>query len=130
MARILNGICAGHGSEGDIQELEVLGRVMVDASLCALGGTAPNPVLSNLRYFRDEFEAHVLDRRCPAGVCRALITYSIDPERCNGCALCARACPAAAITGEIKQLHVIDPNVCDQCGTCYDACKVDAIIRI
>jgi len=129
MARILTGICAGKGEEKDIETLEDIGRTMVDASLCALGGTAPNPVMSTIRYFRDEYEAHIRDGKCPAGVCRALITYRIDAEKCTGCTVCAKDCPSEAIIGESKQVHTIIEEKCIKCGVCYDSCKFDAILR-
>jgi ferredoxin len=97
-------------------------------SLCALGGTAPNPVLTTLRYFRDEYVAHVRDHRCPAKVCKPLLTFMVDAENCTGCGACLRACPADAITGERKEVHEIDPDLCIQCGVCYETCRFDAIL--
>jgi NADH:ubiquinone oxidoreductase subunit F (NADH-binding)/(2Fe-2S) ferredoxin/NAD-dependent dihydropyrimidine dehydrogenase PreA subunit len=129
MREILTRICDGKGEEGDKEKLEDLCELMVEGSLCALGGTAPNPVLSTLRYFEDEYMAHIRDRRCPAGVCRALITYRIDAGKCTGCTLCARHCPVNCITGETKKVHKIDVSVCIKCGSCYDACKFDAVVR-
>jgi NAD-dependent dihydropyrimidine dehydrogenase PreA subunit len=124
---ILERICSGEGRSGDIALLEELGELLEGFSLCALGRTAANPVLSTIRYFREEYEAHIHDRRCPAGVCKALITYSIDPEECTGCAACARQCPQEAISGEKKEPHVIDQDLCIRCGVCLDTCKFGAI---
>ncbi len=125
---ILTDITEGRGKEGDIELLEELGGVIKDAALCALGGTAPNPVLSTIRYFRDEYEAHIRDKRCPAGACKALITFSIDEEKCTGCGRCAKACPQEAILGEKKKPHSIDSDKCIRCGLCRDSCKFEAII--
>jgi NADH:ubiquinone oxidoreductase subunit F (NADH-binding)/(2Fe-2S) ferredoxin len=130
MNMVLQRICDGEGKEGDIELLEEISTCMIDAALCALGTSAPNPVLSTIKYFREEYEEHIREGKCRAGVCKALITYDIDPDKCSGCTLCARACPVSAISGETKKLHVIDPNVCDRCGACYDACTFDAIIRV
>ncbi len=128
MLDMLTDITEGRGSEEDLGLLEELGGVIKEASLCGLGGTAPNPLLSTLRYFRDEYQAHVLHKRCPAGVCKALITYSVDEVKCTGCRVCARECPEEAISGEKKKLHVIDPARCIKCGLCRDLCKFDAIL--
>ena len=129
MAEILEDITNGKGKPGDIELLEEMSTVIKDTSLCALGGTAPNPVLSTIRYFRDEYDAHINDKKCPAGVCQALIQYSINPKKCIGCGACLKQCPQEAITGEKKQPHTIDPEKCIKCGACYDACKFDAIKR-
>jgi NADH:ubiquinone oxidoreductase subunit F (NADH-binding)/(2Fe-2S) ferredoxin/Pyruvate/2-oxoacid:ferredoxin oxidoreductase delta subunit len=128
MYEILGNICSGEGKDGDIELLEDLSNAVKDASLCALGRTAPNPVLTTLRYFRDEYEAHINERRCPAGACKALITYSIDPEKCKACMLCVKNCPAEAISGEAKQPQVIDEASCIRCGACRDYCKFEAVI--
>ena len=127
MREILEDICAGKGTEGDIELLEKIATGVADGSLCALGGSAPNPVLSTIRYFRDEYDAHIKDHRCPAGVCKALITYSIDPEKCTGCGLCVKVCPTQATSGEKKKAHTIDNNKCTRCGACIESCKFDAI---
>ncbi len=129
MAEILENITNGKGKPGDIELLEEISTVIKDTSLCALGGTAPNPVLSTIRYFRDEYDVHIKDKKCPAGVCQALIQYSINPKKCIGCGACLKQCPQEAITGEKKQPHIIDPEKCIKCGACYDACKFDAIKR-
>jgi len=128
MRLILDKISEGNGSEADIATLEWMGQAIIDGSLCALGGTAPNPVLSTIRYFRDEYEAHIKDKKCPAGVCKALITYSIDPEACTGCHVCARICPTDAATGEKKAAHTIDQEKCIKCGACFESCKFDAVV--
>ncbi|MGA9111681.1 MAG: NADH-ubiquinone oxidoreductase-F iron-sulfur binding region domain-containing protein [Smithella sp.] len=127
MSDILEDICAGKGTEGDINLLEAMSQAITDGSLCALGGSAPNPVLSTIKYFREEYEAHIKDHRCPAGVCKALITYSIDPERCTGCGLCIKVCPTQATSGEKKKAHIIDKDKCTRCGACIESCKFEAI---
>ena len=128
MHEILANITEGRGREEDLELLEELAEVIKETSLCALGGTAPNPVLSTMKYFRDEYDAHIRDKKCPAGVCRALITYSIDPEKCTGCHVCAAECPTGAAAGEKKKPHEIDPEKCIKCGICYEGCKFDAIV--
>ncbi len=124
---ILNDICEGRGKEGDIELLEELAGMIRKFSLCGLGTSAPNPVLTTIRYFRDEYEAHIRDKKCPAGVCKALFHYEIDGIACNGCHLCALKCPQEAITGEKKKAHKIDQEKCIKCSICYDACKFDAV---
>ena len=128
MLDIITDISEGRGKDEDISLLEELGDVIRDTSLCALGGTAANPVLSTIRYFRGEYEAHIKDKRCPAKVCKALLTFTIDEEKCNGCQVCARECPQGAISGDKRQLHEIDQSKCIQCGLCRDVCKFDAVI--
>jgi NADH-quinone oxidoreductase subunit F len=128
MLEILTSICQGNGKEGDIELLEELGSMIQKFSLCGLGTSAPNPVLTTLLYFRDEYEAHIRDKKCPAGVCKPLFHYEIDAEACTGCQSCARKCPQDAISGEKKQPHQLDQTKCIKCGICYDACKFGAIV--
>jgi len=128
MLETLERICAGQGREGDIEYLIEIGQEVKRSSLCALGGTAPNPVLTTIRYFRDEYEAHIYDKQCPAKVCKGLITYEVVAELCTGCTVCARNCPVDAISGEKGQPHVIDPEVCTRCGVCEALCNFDAIV--
>jgi len=127
MLQILTRITQGKGEEGDIELLEELSQVVADTSLCALGQTAPNPVLTTIRYFRDEYEAHIRDKKCPARVCRDLITYTIDEEKCTGCMRCLKECPQQAIVGERKKSHRILQEKCIKCGICYEACRFDAV---
>lgn len=127
---IVERISEGKGSEGDLDLIEELAHVVKDASLCGLGQTAPNPVLSTLRYFRREYEAHIKDKRCPAGVCKALIQYVIDAEKCIGCLICLKQCPVQAVTGEIKKPHKIDSDKCIRCGVCVDVCKPKAVFVV
>ncbi len=127
MLHLLDGLCEGRGRPGDIERIERLARGMAWGSLCDLGRSAPNPVLSTLRHFREEYEAHVRDGACPAGVCRALTEYEIVTETCDGCHLCVKACPTDAIAGKPKQRHVIDQGKCIACGECYNVCPIDAI---
>jgi NAD-dependent dihydropyrimidine dehydrogenase PreA subunit len=127
MYQLVSDICAGKGEEGHIPLLEELGQAVKDGSMCALGGTAPNPVLSTLRYFRDEYETHIRERRCPAGVCKALITYRIDSDKCTGCLLCAKNCPQEAITGERRKPQTIEQPKCVKCGVCRDVCRFEAV---
>lgn len=122
MLAIMTRISEGKGKEGDIEFLEEIAISTQNASLCALGGSAPNPVLSTIRYFRDEYDAHIKDKRCPAFVCKELITYHIDPDKCQACMICLRKCPADAIVGAKKQIHVIDQEKCTKCGTCFEVC--------
>jgi len=132
MLDILEDIVNGNGRDGDIELLLELSEAVKNGSLCALGGTAPNPVLTTIRYFRDEYEAHISEKRCPALVCKALVSYHIDSEKCQGCGICARACPAEAIKGGKKMVHVIEQDKCIKCGTCLDVCptKFGAVTKI
>ena len=129
LREILDKIVSGKGTMEDLDLLEELCYHLKSNSLCALGQTAPNPVLSTLRYFRDEYEAHVKEHRCPAGVCKALLRYTIIPEKCKGCTACSRVCPVDAISGEVKKAHVIDTDKCIKCGACIEKCRFDAITK-
>ena len=129
MLEILNRICEGKGEDGDIERLENLAQNIKATALCGLGQTAPNPVLSTIKQFRHEYEAHIYDKHCPAGVCKKLLNYVIDPEKCRGCTLCARVCPTGSISGKVKEPHVIDPKKCIKCGACMEKCKFGAISK-
>ena len=128
MLSTLERICNGEGKPGDVEYLIELGEEIKRASLCGLGQTAPNPVLSTIRYFREEYEAHIIDETCPSKVCKGLITYSVIPENCTGCMVCLRDCPENAISGEKQKPHQIDVNLCTRCGMCKSVCKFDAIM--
>ena len=128
MLELITGITAGEGKEEDLGLLQELAKTVKDYSLCGLGKTAPNTVLSTLEYFREEYEAHVRDKQCPAGVCKELIQYFILEDKCTGCGACLKLCPQEAIKGEPKKLHKIDQDKCIKCGTCRDACPYEAII--
>jgi NADH:ubiquinone oxidoreductase subunit F (NADH-binding) len=127
MLQILERITSGQGVEEDLDTLQEMGEYLVDTALCALGSTAANPVLTTLKYFRHEYEAHIRDRYCAAGVCKSLFNYEINPDTCTGCGVCRKRCPVDAITGEAKQPHAINLETCIKCGACYDACRYDAI---
>jgi NADH-quinone oxidoreductase subunit F len=129
---ILNDIVSGKGKEGDIEKLKEIAEATSAASLCALGQTSANPMLTTIRYFRDEYEAHIKEKRCPALVCKKLIAYYIDPTKCNACTLCFRNCPVGAVNGEKNKIHIIDQSKCTKCGTCFDVCppKFRAVQKI
>ncbi len=128
MLEILERITNGKGAEDDLSKLEELAYQIKDNSLCGLGQTAPNPVLTTIKYFRDEYEAHIFHKKCPAKVCRPLLTYTVDEEKCTGCMVCLKNCPAKAITGERKKLHYIDQEICTKCGVCFSKCKFESIV--
>ena len=126
MYEILDRITKGKGVEGDIEELERLSQTIISSSLCGLGQTAPNPVVTTLKYYKDEYEAHIKEHRCPAGSCKDLVSYYIE-NNCIGCRRCSKVCPVECITGELKEKHVIDQDKCIKCGACYDACPVKPV---
>ena len=129
MYEILDRITKGEGELEDLDRLESLAHYIKENALCGLGQTAPNPVLSTIRYFRDEYIAHIVDKKCPAGVCKSLLQYKIDPDKCRGCTLCARNCPAECISGKVKEPHVIDQSKCVKCGTCMTVCRFGAVTK-
>ena len=129
LVRLLDDITAGRGTDEHLALLEELCALLRDASLCGLGKTVPNPILSTLRWFRAEYDAHVHQKRCPAGVCKALITFTIDAAKCEGCLLCAKSCPQQGIHGEKRKPHVIDQAGCIKCGICLETCKHGAVRR-
>ena len=128
LLQILTRICEGNGKHRDIELLEKLAQAIKKGSLCALGKTAPNPVLTTIRYFKDEYMAHIKDKKCPAAVCKSLIKYTIIPEKCTGCLACLKTCPADAVCGKKKEVHTIDQDKCTKCGSCYDICKFKAVL--
>ena len=128
MLEILEKITSGKGEDGDIEALEDLCDTITSASLCGLGQTAPNPVISTLKYFRNEYEAHIYDKKCPAHACKALLSYEIT-DKCIGCTKCAKNCPVSCIEGEVKKQHVIDKSQCIKCGNCETVCPVHAVVR-
>jgi len=132
MLRILNNIVEGNGKEGDVELLEEICVATRDAALCALGGTAPNPVLSTIRFFRHEYDAHIREKKCPALSCKSLIAYHIDPAKCQGCMICLKKCPTDAIVGGKNKIHVIDQEKCTKCATCFEVCpaKFGAVRKI
>ncbi len=129
MLEILKRIVEGKGEEGDIERLERLGSYIKDTAQCGLGQTAPNPVLTTVKYFRSEYEEHIVNKKCPAHSCMQLVEYAIDPETCTGCSVCAQNCPAGAISGEKKQAHKIDSAKCVKCGKCITMCNFGAIMK-
>ena len=128
MHGIISNICEGKGKEGDLELLEELSDAIKLASLCELGKSAPNLVLTTLRYFRDEYESHIREKKCPGGVCSELVEYHVVPEKCKACHLCVKNCPRDAFTGEKKEAPVIDGEKCIKCGACLESCKFEAIL--
>jgi len=132
LRQILTDICQGRGKEGDIETIEEVAQVMADASLCALGKTAANPVLTTLKYFGDEYQAHIKEKRCPAKVCNSLVNYYIDPDKCEACMICLRNCPTQAVQGGKDSVHWIDQEKCTKCGICYQLCppRFGAVVKL
>ncbi len=128
MLEMLTDITEGRGQPGDIEKLESLAHSIKASSLCGLGQTAPNPVLSTIKYFRNEYEAHINDKKCPAKHCKDLLTFTIIEDKCTGCTICARKCPVDAISGKLKEVHHINQDLCTQCGECFKACRFKAIL--
>jgi len=128
LLNLVERITKGESAPEDLETLDTLSRHIQRSSLCGLGQTAPNAVLSTLQHFRSEYEAHVLEHRCPAGQCKALLTYDIIPELCNGCTLCVRACASQAISGELKHVHYVDQALCIHCGSCLTSCNTGAVV--
>ena len=129
LLEMLDKITSGNGTLEDLDKMEELCHYIQKNSLCALGQTAPNPVLSTLKYFRDEYVAHVVDKRCPAGVCKKLMRYTIEESKCKGCTACARKCPVGAISDRVREPHFIDPVKCIKCGACMETCRFGAIVK-
>jgi NAD-dependent dihydropyrimidine dehydrogenase PreA subunit len=129
MLELLTKIASGQAVDADLDKLQRLADTIRRTSLCGLGQCAPNPVISTIRYFRSEYEAHIREKRCPAGVCAALVTYAIIPEKCVGCGACRRKCPVHCIAGKPKEVHAIDPAACVKCGNCFKVCKFGAVKR-
>lgn len=130
MYEMLDRITTGKGSEEELALLEELAPIVKDTSLCGLGQTAPNPILTTLRYFRDEYDAHVKEKRCPSKVCTQLLHFTIVPDLCRGCNLCKKGCPSGAISGELKGIYKIDPEKCTRCGSCETVCAFNAVVRV
>jgi NADH-quinone oxidoreductase subunit F len=132
MDKILTGITEGRGKESDIALLNELSETAMEASLCALGKTAPNPFISTLKYFKDEYDAHIKEKRCPSLSCKALISFYIDPDKCQACMICGKKCPAGAIDGDKNTIHIVDQDKCTRCGTCYEVCpsRFSAVVKV